>query len=126
MRLSGLLLFVALIGGIYAVYGHVKARVTSIGSGVGPECLALAGSTTTETDGTTYITGNLRNDCDRAFDHVTITFKLDHAPGAAFDLPQADAYAYGRDIKPGEVRAFQSALPVSRNATYQLDNIRAY
>ena len=52
--------------------------------------------------------------------------KLERVPGPAESLPEAIAYAYSNDVKPGEIRSFKSALPGSRNTTYRLDGINAY
>jgi hypothetical protein len=36
------------------------------------------------------------------------------------------AYAYSSDVESGETRRFKSALTISRNATFRLDEINAY
>jgi hypothetical protein len=89
-------------------------------------CLEMLGNTTTEENGSTFIIGSVRNNCDRKFSNVTISFKLDSTPGPMENMPEGGAYAYGRDVEPGQIAQFKSALPVSRNATYRFDEIAAY
>ena len=91
-----------------------------------PNCLELVGSTTSEEDGRKYIVGSIKNNCDRSFSHVTVLFKLDRTPGARVDMPEGGTYAYGRDVKPGDVQRFKSAVPIGGKATYRFDGIRAY
>jgi hypothetical protein len=55
---------------------------------------------------------------------VTVLFKLDRRSGV--ELPDAVAYAYSRDVKPGETRQFKSAVPVSKNGTFRFDGMNAY
>ena len=86
-------------------------------------CLELLGNTTTEDNGTTYIIGSVRNNCDRKFSSVTISFKLDRI---SENVPAGSAYAYARDIGPNQIAQFKSAIPVSRNAIFRFDGITAY
>lgn len=86
-------------------------------------CLEMVGSTTTEEEGATYITGSFKNNCGRDIGHVTVMFKLDQAPGA-FGLSQA--YAYGNDVKADETREFKSALPVSKETVYRFEGFNAF
>lgn len=89
-------------------------------------CLEVLGNTTTEDNGTTYIIGSVRNNCDRKFSSVTISFKLDRTPGPMETMPEASAYAYARDVTPGQTVQFKSAIPVSKNATYRFDRVTGY
>jgi hypothetical protein len=89
-------------------------------------CLELLGNTTTEENGVAFIIGSIRNNCDRKFSNVTISFKLDSTPRPMDSLPEAGAYAYSRDVQPGQIAQFKSALPVSKNSTYRFDGISAY
>jgi hypothetical protein len=81
---------------------------------------------TTEEEGHTYIIGTIKNNCDRTFSHVTVLFKLDHGalPGA-FET-DAPVYAYGSDVKSGDIRQVKSFNPISSSATYRFDSINAY
>jgi len=89
-------------------------------------CLELLSNTTTEEEGHTYIIGTIKNNCDRTFSHVTVLFKLDHGavPGA-FET-DAPVYAYGSDVKSGDIRQVKSFNPISSSATYRFDSINAY
>ena len=88
-------------------------------------CLELGGHTTALEQGRTYITGTIRNRCDRKFGNVTIVFKLDPKRGPMENL-QGVAYAYARDMTAGETKQFKSALPISEDSTYRFDSISAY
>src|SRR6185436_12175460 len=80
------------------------------------------------------IIGTFKNDCNRKFSQVTVSFKLDRSssgsaaaeistalhPGAkpdstprrpAMELPEAVILAYARDVQPGETRKFKSSTP---------------
>jgi hypothetical protein len=86
----------------------------------------MLGNTTTEENGSTFIIGSVRNNCDRKFSSVTISFKLDSTPGPMENMPTGGAYAYSRDVEPGQIAQFKSAWPVSRDATFRFDGITAY
>jgi hypothetical protein len=110
----------------YYIRGVVWNRVTSSITANNSDCLAVLGSTTTDVDGGTYIVGSVQNNCDRSFGNVTVTFKLDRTPGAFESFSGGGAYAYVRDVKAGESKAFKSALPVSKDATFRFDAINAF
>ena len=107
----------------------IRQRLTSVMSTVTAptsqtsNCLEMVGSTTSEEEGTTYITGSFRNNCGREIGNVTVMFKLDQAPGT-FGLSQA--YAYSRNVKADETREFKSALPVSKDTVYRFDGFNAF
>ena len=42
------------------------------------------------------------------------------------DLPEGQAFAYVRDLKPGETRDFKAALPILRDASFRFDRMNAY
>src|ERR1700722_12704882 len=86
---------------------HQLTTVMSTATTQTPTCLEMVGSTTSEEEGVTYITGSFRNNCGRDISHVTVMFKLDQAPGS-FGLSQA--YAYGNDVKADETREVKSAI----------------
>ena len=105
-----------------AMNGYVIPRST----GKSPGCLAMAGNTTSLQDGQTFIIGNVRNNCDYKFSNVTVVFKVDRSSRPADNLPPAIVYAYNSDVKPGETRRFKTAFPISKNAIYRFDGIKAY
>jgi hypothetical protein len=123
---TGLLVLIAILGVIYAASGVFKDYIISNSTGKGPPCLELLGKSTRDDEGRTYIIGSIRKNCTRKFSSVTVVFKLDRVPGPTESLPEGIAYAYVRDIAPGETRQYKSALPVSRDATFRLDTINAY
>jgi hypothetical protein len=116
------LIIVAVAG--YTARAWFGSHVVSMITSKGPDCLEVLGSTTAEEEGSTFIVGSFKNNCDQGFGSVTILFSLDRTPGPLGDLPEGVAYAYSRDIKAGEIRDFKTALPVSRNATYALTGYR--
>ena len=103
-----------------------QAYLSSRATGKAPACLALVGNTTREEEGLTYIVGSVKNSCDSEFSHVTVVFKLDRERGPTESLPEGIAYAYSRDVKPGETREFKTAMPVSKNSVYHFGEINAY
>jgi hypothetical protein len=89
-------------------------------------CLEMLGNTTTEENGTTYIIGSVRNNCDRKFGYVTITFKLDRQRGPMENFSEASVSAYSRDVEPGQTKEFKTFAPISKDVTYRFDAITAY
>ena len=89
-------------------------------------CLEMLGNTTTEENGSTYIAGSVRNNCDRKFGSVTVSFKLDRQSGSAGAFGETIVSAYSRDVEPGQTKEFKSFAPVSKTATYRLDAISAF
>jgi hypothetical protein len=126
MKASTLLGLIAVVAIIYAARVGLRTLIGSASQGVSPTCLELVGKTTREDEGRTYIVGSVRNDCTRKYGSVTVVFKLDRRPGPTESLPQGIAYAYIRDLVPGETRPFKSAFPVSRDTTFLFDAINAY
>jgi hypothetical protein len=108
-----LIAMIVMVGSIRWLYSFVMSKATADRS----SCVALVGSSLTEKDGQSYIGGSIRNNCDSKFGQVTILFKLDR---------DGVAYAYSRDVEPGETRTFKTAIPVSRNAGYRFDRINAF
>ena len=123
---TGALAVITLFAAGYAAKNWLQNYLSANATGKAPSCLDIAGSTTNEDEGATYIIGSVRNDCDRSFSQVTVLFKLDAQPGAFGDLPEGNAYAYVRDLKPGQVRDFKTAQPVGKNASYRFDGINAF
>jgi hypothetical protein len=125
--IAGILGIVALLALRSAFQDGFQAVVTSAVSDKSATCLALLGSTTSLEDGATYIIGNIKNKCDRKFGDVTITFKLDRpSSGPMAHMSEGIAYAYARDVEPGETRRFKTAVTVSSNATFHFDKITAF
>ena len=123
----GLLAAVLVFLGLrYAVNDWFRNRAVPAMTASGNQCLVMAGSTTREQDGATYIVGSFRNECDRKFSQVTISFKLERSSGAMQSLPEAVVTAYTRDVQPGETRQFKSTMPVSRNAIFRFDAISGF
>ena len=88
----GLIALVLILAGLRFVYSRVMNAATSDTS----VCLSLEGSTTTVENNRTYITGTIRNDCDRWFKTVSVRFKLfgDDTFG------QQTAVGYARNLDP--------------------------
>ncbi|HTS61765.1 MAG TPA: hypothetical protein VMH28_07055 [Candidatus Acidoferrales bacterium] len=119
----GLLAILAVRSLIQNQYENVMAGVAT---GDASKCLAMAGNTTSEEDGRTYIVGSVRNTCTREIRQVTIAFKLDRQRDAKADLPGAPVFAYVNDVKAGETRRFKTAFPVGKDAIYRFDGFNAF
>ena len=131
----------------YVLSQGIRRIVTTATTDYSAKCLTMLGHTTSVQDGSTYIIGTFKNNCDRKFSHVTVAFMLDwspppdfsqmwspsrpgasrnRAPQAPLDLPPVPIFAYSRDIQPHETRQFKSAHPISENATFHFDRITGY
>lgn len=120
-RLSGGWLTVALLaasGAIYFLSDTIRAQA--------PACIALTDHALREDGGAIKIAGNVRNNCDRGFETVTVVFKLEQPPAASGKLPAAVAYDYLGEMKPGTTKAFESSFPVPPNTNYRLEEVIAY
>ncbi len=126
MKASTLIGLIVVVAAIYAVRVGFRTVISSVTQGVSPTCLELVGKTTREDEGRTYIVGSVRNNCTRKYGSVTVVFKLDRQRGPMENMSEGVAYAYIRDVGPGETRAFKSAFPVSKDATFRFDTISAY
>jgi len=126
MKASAVLAVIAVGVVIYGLSRWLPRYIAARATGKGPACLVMLGNTTREEENLTYIIGSIKNNCDYRIDQVTVLFKLDRMPGPTESLPEAVAYAYVSDVKPGETREFRTALPVSKNSTYHFDGINAY
>jgi len=115
---------IALIALRSAVQDGFQRTIVAATSDKASTCLEMLGNTTSIENGQTYIIGDIKNSCNRDFLDVTITFKLSRSSGANFR--EGIAYAYSRDVKPGETRRFKSAIPISNDTVYRFDKIRAY
>ena len=123
--MKGFLGLVAILAIGYYIRGVVWNRVVSSATAPTSDCLAVLGSTTSEDEGRTYIVGSIQNNCDRNFGNVTVLFKVDN-PNASGSFSEGVAYAYGRNVKAGEVQQFKSAMPVAKNATFRFDGVNAF
>ena len=136
----------------YVLREGMQSLVKTVTTDKAAACLQMLGNTTREEERFTYIVGSVRNTCDQKFSSVTITFKLDRTSGSSLglpnavpspyrpkgqtqtfkpsespiDLPQAIAYAYVSDVKPGETRSFKSAIHIPAISTYRFDAIQAF
>lgn len=151
MKLLGVIVLglVALLGVRYAIQDGFRRVVTSATSDQAAACLSLSGSTTAVEDGYTDIVGTIKNNCDRKFSQVTVSFKLDRSssglaaaevttalhPAAtpdrsprrpAMELPEAVILAYARDVQPGETRKFKSSTHIHKNAVFRFDRISGF
>jgi hypothetical protein len=139
----------ALLGVRYAIQEGFRSMVTAATSDQAAACLSLSGSTSAVENGNTDIVGTIRNDCNRKFSQVTVSFKLDRSssgsaaadisatfhPGAtpdrsprrpAMELPEAVVLAYTRDVQPGETRKFKSSTHIQKNAIFRFDRISGF
>jgi hypothetical protein len=129
VKAGTLIALICVFGGWYYLRTHFAGWILSATSGETPACLELVGSTTSEIDGVTHIIGSVRNNCDRKFLMVSISFKIarTNSDQAVFrDFPEAVAVASVRDLQPGETGQFRSAVPVSKDTIYRLDRLSAY
>src|SRR5437667_11700855 len=107
---TGILGLIAIVAVGYVASGWFKGHLIAMATGTAPTCLEMLSSTTTEEEGLTSIVGSIKNNCDHKFGQVTVVFKLDRVSGPTEDLPEAVAYAYSRDVGPGETRQFKTPL----------------
>jgi len=140
---------VALLGVRYAIQQAFSSVVTAVTTDQAAACLSLSGSTTAVENGNTDIIGTIKNDCNRKFSQVTVSFKIDSSssgfaaaeissplhPGTtpersprrpAMELPEAVILAYARDVQPGETRKFKSSTHIHKNAIFRFDRISGF
>src|SRR4051812_43091060 len=127
--MKALITFVLAVAGLVALrsvlhQGFQQVITTATKDHAG-DCLSLAGSTTREEQGFTYIVGSVRNRCDTKFSNVTVAFKLDRAD-TKITLPDAPILAYAKDLKPGETREIKSAYHIDKKTTFRFDKITAF
>ena len=122
---AGLITLVCIFAAGYITRPLFQSFITSATSDKSA-CLEMLGNTTTEESGSTYIIGSIRNNCDRKFGSVTISFKLDRQHGPMENFSEASVSAYSRDLEPGQTKEFKSFSPVSKNTTYRFDSISAF
>ena len=105
LRIAGIVCLMALAG-----CGALERVVSAA-----PEmaCIVLVEQTSRDVDGSSVITGSVRNDCDRPFGNVTITFN----PGAT---------GYIRNLKRGESKAFETKpVALAKDTSFRFDKITA-
>ena len=116
---------VGLLGLQSVFHEGFRQTITAATKDRAADCLTLAGSTTREEKGFTYIVGSVRNRCQTKFSNVTIAFKLDR-PDTKIALPDAPILAYAKDVKPGETKEFKTAYHIDKKTTYRFDTITAF
>ena len=125
-NLLGAIIAVILVGGGLRI---LYSRVTSAATQDQSSCLVLAGSTTTEENNRTYIMGTVRNDCDRRYFTVTVTFKVSHqspfANGANDNMQDMLVTAYGSNLAAGESMQFKTQ-GFTNMSGYQLESISGF
>jgi len=117
----GLAGVIVLWGGLRFLYGYVISAATQDNS----TCLVLEGSTTTQENETTYIVGSVRNNCDRRFLTVIVSFKLNPSSDDGIRYPLIVS-AHGSNLKAGESWQFKTSAIGNTNNGYQLDSVRGY
>jgi len=91
----------------------------------------LSGTTTSEENKRTYIIGTVRNDCDRRFLTVTVTFKVSQQSmsfgnrNGENTMQDMMISAYGRNLASGESMEFKTQGFMNMSG-YQLDSIRGF
>ena len=113
----------ALLVVVYILGGSLKNFIFSASSAKAPGCLEMLGSSTIENSGVTTINGSIRNNCDRKYKSIQVSFTVD--PIGNVNSSPTVAAAYGDDLLPGKIWDFRT-LPVPKNSTYRLKEISAY
>ena len=102
------------------------AMIKEIAAGPEIKCIVLDGHVTSETNRIHVIKGAVRNDCQRAYGSVTVSFRLEPAPGANGGITTRPmAFGYVHDLKPGETKEFET-LPIGSNPSTMFDKITAF
>ena len=120
--LPGVIAILALRYGLTYVFHSVQTSVSTNTA----SCLVMLGNTTRDEQASTYIVGNIRNNCDHKIGHVTISFQVDRPAGSSVGLSARPVFAYSSEMQPGETREFKTMFPVGRNATYRYDGMTAF
>jgi hypothetical protein len=123
---AGIIALVSLVILGYFTRPLFRNFIASATSDKAAACLEMIGNTTTEEDGHAYIIGSVRNNCDRTFGNVTVSFKLDRTAGPMENMPEARATGYVRDLAAGQTKSFRTVVPISKDSTYRFDTISAY
>jgi hypothetical protein len=113
----GILALLVVLAIRQAIIDSYVDTMATVAKGGPASCLKMLGSTTAEEDGQTSIVGNLRNNCDGQVSQVTVVFTVDRG---------GTAYAYVRDLKPGESRRFKTMFPIPKERTYRFERITAF
>jgi hypothetical protein len=119
MKLFGAVVLgvIVLLGVRYAIQEGFRSALTSITSDQAA-CLSLSGSTTAVENGNTDIIGTIKNDCDRKFSQVTVSFKLDRSSSdsaaaeisKSFDVRHLVTFDYYYELPLGLLTAAPRAL----------------
>jgi hypothetical protein len=127
MRAAGFILALfAVLALRFFVQDRYKTAMASAVAGATTSCITMGGNTTREIEGSTYIVGTIKNDCNRRFSNVTVVFKVDGELDSKMDRREAIFYAYERDLAPGETRNFKTMFQIRKDATYRFDRITGY
>jgi hypothetical protein len=145
MKPSLLLIGVLVVAAFYYGYSRLITGVVEEVTKDNSKCLEMLGNTTTEVDGLTKITGSIRNNCDRKFLNVQVSFKVERTTLTGFDgpafgntnsnrssnnnnsftLPEPLVTASGHNLMPGGVWSFET-FPIARGASYRLERMWGY
>jgi hypothetical protein len=124
--LGAVLAIVLLGGGLRFLYSRVTSAATQDNS----SCLVLAGSTTSEENNRTFILGTVRNDCDRRFLAVTVSFKVSQRSpfakaGDDDRMPDMYVTAHGTNLAAGESMQFKTQSFMNMTG-FQLESINGF
>ena len=126
MKIAACVLGVAALLAFRYYVGQEYRQVMAAATSREPSsCVVMVGNTRTEENGHTYIAGTIRNNCGRPVGHVTVSFKVERQPDAAFSS-DAPAYAYVSDVAAGETRSFKTLFQIPKDTGYRFDGITAF
>jgi hypothetical protein len=125
MKYSTILIGALSVAGFYYGINRMATGVVQEATTDTSNCFELIGSTTTEVDGLTKITGSIRNNCDRRFPNVQVSFKVERSTESSFHLPEPLVTASGHNVGPGGVWSFET-FPITRGANYRLERMWGY
>ena len=94
----------ALLAGCLGMAG-CGGMIPTMGASPDTSCLTLTTQSTVERNQMYVVKGSVQNNCQRAYSNVTVRFTL--AFSEAMGSP-AKAFGYIPDLKPGEVKTFES------------------
>ena len=117
----GIVALLIVVGAREWIQEAFVTTITTAAKGGQSACVQMLGSTSSEEDGRTFIVGNVRSNCERSVSSVTLVFKVDNGRDS-----EGVAYAYARDLKPGETRRFKSAVTIPKGGTFRFDRINAF
>lgn len=143
MKLSALVIGVLVVAGFYYGFNRLVTGVVKEATTDTSNCFEMIGNTTTEVKGQTRITGSIRNNCERKFLNMGVSFKVERTNSSgfagfggfndkrsntnnnSFSLPDSVVTASGRDLMPGGIWTFETSS-VPRGASYRLEKMWGY